>query len=285
MTLTGPVTALVMGAISADIEPGGPTVPGGVVHHAGIALARLGVQTRVVTSARPEDADELLGPLRAEGVEIRLQPSRFTTVYENDYSGSRDAHELRAISDPVRIEEIPEEWRSADLIHLGPLHRGDLPQGVACALEGLVGMDLQGLVRERTPAGTRLSAFNRLAEFLEGVPIAKVSEEELPFVLDGEPVDAFLKRYDISELLVTRGARGASVITPQKNIAVPAVRAEQRHPVGAGDVFLSAYLCARIRGLAPVLAARLASHVSAKKVEAGEVPKGLEISFDPGDYS
>ena len=71
--------ALVVGAISRDLDvtrPDDGVRPGGVVYYAGAALARLGAQTCVLTTVRPDDAVALLGPLHVEArPTISLRPA------------------------------------------------------------------------------------------------------------------------------------------------------------------------------------------------------------------
>src|SRR5262249_19578782 len=157
MRATDGFSALVLGAITRDVEPGGASSPGGVVHYAGLAFAALGARTRIVTRCRPEESQELLAALKAARVETRALPSRETTTYANDYTGSEDRHELLATSDPILPADLPVAWRAADAIHLGPLHRRDLLPETLSILRGHVGIDLQGLARERSPSGTRLA--------------------------------------------------------------------------------------------------------------------------------
>lgn len=272
----GPLRALVIGAITRDFIAGRPgPVPGGVVLHAGLALARLGAQVRVATRVREEDAALLLAPLAAEGIETCALPSAHTTTYTLDYRGALDAHELEQTSDPVRAEDIPTEWREADVIQLGPLHRGDLDPEVAGVLSGLVGLDIQGLVREAGPEGTREGPNPKLGAYLQQVDVVQASEPELRAVLAGESPERFSHRHALAELLVTHGARGVTVISGGETIEVPAVPTAGSDTVGAGDVFFAAYLFLRARGRPPVEAARGASAVVAAKIEHGGVPKGM----------
>ena len=62
---------------------------------------------------------------------------------------------------------------------------------------------------------------------------------------------------------------------------VPAEASRGHHRIGAGDVCLASYLLGRVRGAEPVQAARRAAHVCAQKLEAGQVPKGLEPDLLP----
>lgn len=271
------ILAGVVGSASRDVAPDGRTTPGGVVHHAGLALARLGARTRVLTRVRGEDAHELLAALERAGVRVTALESANTTVCANDYEGEVDRHELLSVSDTLSAQDVPRVggWRELALVQLGPLHRDDLAPGIARPFTGLVGLDTQGLLRERGPEGTRLRPLADVGKWFDGVAIAKASEVELPVLLDGQVPSRFLAATGVRELVVTRGPRGASVITAAGQIDVPALSAKRRHPVGAGDVFLAAYLFARVRGLPAEAAAGLASRASAAKIETGQVAREL----------
>ena len=267
-------TALVLGAVTRDVEitdtRESAARPGGVVSYAGTALARLGVQTRVVTRVRAQVAVVLLDPLKAEGVQVLALPSRATTRYILDYSGQIDQHKLCETSDPIRPEDVPVAWRSADLIHLGPLHRRDVAPATVGVLRGLIGIDLQGLVRE---AG----AVRDIPEMLQHVNVVQISEDDLPTIFEGERPANLVERTGVSEAIITRGPRGATVLTRDREIEIPAQASLGRHRIGVGDVFLAAYLLSRTRGLSPERAGQAAARVCAAKLDQGQVPKGFDL--------
>lgn len=271
----GTTRALVLGSITRDRlatpEGGERERPGGVVLYAGRALARLGARVRVVTRVRRSDAGELLAPLRADGVETLALPSRRTTTYRLDYRGSSDRHELLASSDPIGPDDVPAAWRNADLVQLGPLHRTDLLPETAAAVTGLVGLDAQGLAREQPPALRTLDAF------LQCVDVLQVSEADLAALTGGDRPERFAHGRGLRELVVTRGARGALVITPRGVTEVPAEPAGDGCAVGAGDVFLAVYLLDRVRGADPVDSARVAARACALHVRHGELPADLSL--------
>lgn len=275
-----PRSALVIGSVSRDLieSADGPARarPGGTVVHAGITLARLGARVRVLTRVRDEDSSILLRPLDAEGAETLALPSRETTTFALDYSGPVDRHDLRSASDPLSALDLPPAWTRSELVQLGPLHRRDLAPGIVDALRGLIGIDVQGLLRERRPHGTTLGPNARLAEFLANVDVVKANEAELRVLLDGETAPRFAVRHGVSELLVTRGARGATVITGDDVLDVPAPPVSGTHTVGAGDVFLACYLLLRVEGRPPLQAARAAATLTAHRVEAGQLPTGTD---------
>lgn len=277
MTTHGGTVALVVGSISRDLEErdeGILEAPGGVVHYAGIALAQLGAAVRVVTRLRSEDR-HLLAPLRAQGAKVRALPSRETTTYRNDYRGALDRHELLATSDPIGPDDVPRGWRGADLVQLGPLHRGDVEAGLAEELGGIVGLDLQGLLRCVRGGRTVLAPNPDLPLFLVHVQVVHASESELPAALDGESLDRFVRRRKIPEMLVTLGARGALLLEGGRRREIPSHRPASHHRAGAGDVFLASYLWLRARGRSPLEAARGAVVASGAHVQKGEIPKGL----------
>lgn len=270
-------SALVAGAISRDrIQGRSDPVAGGVVIHAGVTLSRLGLAVRVLTRLCPNDVS-LLAPLESERIDSLALPSRLTTSYTLDYRSGRDRHELGQSSDPIGPDDVPLEWRGAQLAQLGPLHRRDLLPGVAEVLSGLVALDVQGLLREVGPQGTRLAPNSDLAAHLAGVRVLKASESELPFLLLGERAERFTARHGLRELLITRGGRGATVVSGRETIDVPAEPARGASAVGAGDAFLAAYLVLRLGECEPELAARGAARVAAAKIDHGQVPKGFKL--------
>jgi len=271
-------SALVLGAVTRDLEPGGASSPGGVVHYAGLAFAALGAHTRVVTRCRVEDAHGLLAPLCAAKLETRALASRETTTYANDYSGSEDQHELLAASDPIGPGDLPLTWRRADAIHLGPLHRRDLLPETLAVLEGRVGIDLQGLARQNSATGTKLAPNAELKDFLAHVSVAKAAEEEIAVLLEGMTLEEFRHEFGLAELLVTRGARGALLVTRSGVDEIAAVPAPRRFPTGAGDVFLAAYLFARVSGREPRSAAQFAARAGAAQIEHGHLPRGFALA-------
>jgi sugar/nucleoside kinase (ribokinase family) len=271
-------SAVVVGSLSRDCDVGDHPDrfrAGGTVFYAGCALSRLGARARVVTRLRSDDRASLLAPLLAEGVEALALDSSHTTTYVNDYSQGTDRHDLRATSDPLRAKDVPEGWRDADLIQFGPLHRRDLEPDVLGVFRGFRGIDVQGLVRVRRGGGTRVEPNPALGDFVGQVDVVQSSESELPAVLDGESLERFVRRHGVSEMLVTRGARGASILTGKGRTDVSAPEARGTARVGAGDVFLACYLLLRVSGSGPEEAARRAASASAKKIETGQVPKDL----------
>ena len=275
-------TALVVGSISRDVASPEAVddLPGGVVHHAGLALARLGARTQVLTRVHPRHEDRLLAPLQSQRVTITALPSHATTTCVNDYTGPVDRHEVVAVSDVIGPDDLPAQCRFADIVQLGPLHRNDISPAVAAAVGGLTGLDVQGLVRDRTVYGTRLSPNPGLKDFLPHVDILKVSVSELPAVLDGVALEDFSSQHALREVVITRGARGATVCLPGQRFDVAAKTCSGSFLVGAGDVFFAAYLLSRASGRGPKDAAVDATDIVSEKISRDAVRRRTSHQHD-----
>ena len=80
----------------------------------------------------------------------------------------------------------------------------------------------------------------------------------------------------VAELVATHGSRGVRVITAEREDEISSEPVRGRHAVGAGDVFLAAYLLLRARGRPALDAARGACRAAAHKVALGTVPRAEE---------
>lgn len=96
-----------------------------------------------------------------------------------------------------------------------------------------------------TQARPVLSALARSAD------IVVASEDELSLVASGSEAEAAAELADsgVSQLVITRGARGASVLLDGEVHHRPAVRVEVRDTIGAGDAFVAGYLSGVLDGL------------------------------------
>ncbi len=268
-------SALVVGALSRDLltssDGSKQFRSGGGVHHGGITLARLGSSVRVLTRVHPEDEADLPAPLRAEGAEVLALASAATTTYVNHYGDHTDRHELRASSDPITAGDVPPSWRELDLVQLSPMHQNDIAAETAAGLHGLKGLDVQGLLR-----GPGLEGMRALPCFLDNVDVVQVSETDLADLLGEQSLGHFAQRFKLKEMIVTRGSRGATLLTQQGTTEIPARKVEGGDPVGAGDVFLAAYLFLRVRGRGPIDAARGATRACEAKLEHGLIPRRFQ---------
>jgi sugar/nucleoside kinase (ribokinase family) len=229
----------VIGPLSRDVVAGGAPRIGGGPWYAGRALGALGVDALVVAACGAEDEDAFRAELDGIGVPFDLHVLDTTTAFSFSYdeAGAR-AMTVDAVAEPF-APEVDADW-----VQVTPLLRGDVvvPRAPHVLLDG------HGLVRRPQLGPLQLDAeFDR--EMLRGVSILKLSDEEAAVV---GPVD-------VPELVVTHGARGATV--NGSHIAAEPVDAD---PTGAGDMFAAGYLAARADGAEPVEAGRSATALVSK---------------------
>ena len=269
--------ALVVGAVTWDVDaarPERPPRPGGTATIAARVLARLGCRTGVVTRVATLDRAHLIEPLRRAGIDVLALPSSETTRYRNGYGpDDEDTHELLAVSDPVRAGDVPADWlREAHLIHAGPLHPADVEPGAAAGASGIVGVDLQGLVRGIAIAPPVVA--NGVRAWGEVATVVQASATDATVLFGTDVASRIRAALGVPELLVTRGAAGATLATEGETVTIPVPRVTGGDRRGAGDTHLAVYLAARALGESPVRAAALAGRVTARALADGAVPAG-----------
>lgn len=99
----------------------------------------------------------------------------------------------------------------------------------------------------------------RIFELLGYADLVKMNEEELGFVAawlglpetdtDGEKAEAVMTTFDVDELIVTYGAKGAIYHSYLGKFAYhfPALKVDVKDTIGSGDSFLAAFLSQRCR--------------------------------------
>jgi sugar/nucleoside kinase (ribokinase family) len=244
-----------LGNLSRDILSGLPRT-GGAPFHAARAFQQLGTPAVIYARCAADDRAELLPPLVALGTPVRYVPGERTASFEISYEGSRRLMTVRSLGDTWIPADVPVLGDEVRWVHVAPLARTDFPaETLAAAARGRrLSLDGQGLVRPGATGELKLDAdFD--PGLLRDVWVLKLSEEEAEVL--GDPL-----ALGVRELLVTHGARGATVYAGGRVDHVPAFPIE-RDPTGAGDAFCVSYLSARSAGFAPAAAARRATAVVA----------------------
>ena len=248
---------LVVGAASRDIDAADPRGwrLGGTVSYAALTCARLGLRVRALIGA-----DELaataaeLDVLRSAGVDVRIVPLATGPVFENRQEGDVRVQHVRAVSDAVPAAALPDEWRSPTAVLFGPV-AGELRDEWATTLPNdcFAALAWQGLLRELVAGGPVQLQPLAATPLVRRANVLFVSAED---IAGGGPSLSDLLRDD-QELFVTHGDNGALHFRPaagarRVRFMPPLPPRPAIDPTGAGDVFLAAYLAARL--VAPQLA-------------------------------
>ena len=246
---------------------------GGVVWYAGTTLARLGVETRVVTRTAPEDR-ELGKALEAAGVKVWLGSSAETTTFVNEYTAKiRDGRTQRvlALADSIQPSDLAESLTDADLVYLGPLHPTDLSDGTLSLVQRKtsfrLALGVQGYTRFVHNEYVLPRLDGRLSSLLDACDVIQASEEEACLITglsDASNAAVNLARsHRCLEVVVTCGAKGVYVAQHERISFVESNKVDVSDPTGAGDVFFASYLAHRINGTLTRKAAELATDLTA----------------------
>jgi sugar/nucleoside kinase (ribokinase family) len=227
---------LLLGHAAHDRTPNGPQL-GGTVAYASATAGALGLKTAILTSAHP--ADPVLAGL--DHADYRLVPAESSTIFVNTYTPGGRVQMLEGQAAILTAADVPTEWRSAPVVHLGPIAQElDATLTPATFPGALVGVTPQGYMRTWDAAG-RVSPipWAQAAAMLPTATVTILSQEDLGFSQELERDYAARA----ARLVVTRADLGATLYTRGARRDFPApVIAEVRHPTGAGDVFAAALL-------------------------------------------
>ncbi len=228
---------IVVGHLTRDEQLAGNHTLGGAVTFAGIAARNLGYRVGIVTSA----ADDFPEPELLRDIEIVRVPSPTTTTFRNLYSQGKRKQFVRDVAQPIRAREIPNEWRAAKIVLLGPL-AGELESEMVHAFseQTLVAVSPQGWMRQWDETGrVKTRAWVEAAEILPHIDALILSEEDL-----GGYTERLSLYIALAPLVaVTREREGATIYRKRERpLDVPAFPTEVVDPTGAGDSFAAGFL-------------------------------------------
>lgn len=250
---------VVVGHLARDLTPGGARL-GGTAAYAALAAHRLGCRVGIVTSHGP-DLDPR-GPL--EGIPMKVVEAGASTTFENIYEAGGRRQLVRDVATPLTLDDIPEAWKRAPVLHLAPI-LGEVAPELLGQLDGVAirGITPQGWMRRVDPQG-RVRPWSG-GPAPRGGHVVIFSEEDVAGAED-EAVGRFGDGAPI--VVVTRGPAGATLYHRGRSHGCPAFEAIDVDPTGAGDVFAAAFLVHLWRTGDPLAAARFANAVASLAVEA-----------------
>jgi sugar/nucleoside kinase (ribokinase family) len=227
-----PVDYLVIGHVAHDLTPQGPRL-GGTAAYSALTAQALGLRVGIVTAYGPETSLAPLGNIPLVSVE-----SPNSTVFENIYTEQGRIQYLRAQATRLDFNSVPEVWRRASIIHLGPIANemdAILPDDFSPALLGLTP---QGWMRQwdsecRVSRGEWLDAEVALAR--AGAVV--ISREDVNG--DDELIEHMAQHTRV--LVVTESAAGAVLYWNGDRRRFRAPKVTEVDATGAGDVFAAAF--------------------------------------------
>ena len=243
-TALGEVDYLAIGHVSVDVFER-RYILGGSVSYAALTARKLGLRVGVLTSADfdPLIIDTLIGrdQMREPETPIRILrvPTQSTTSMTNEYDDNGRTQRLLGIAADLLPEHVPEEWKSAGVVHLAPLVQ-EIDAGLLSAFPGsLMVITPQGWMRGWDESGTVFPVQWAHAE------AALARADLVIFSTDDVPIPSLIARYaeQAKLMVVTENRRGCLIYErgkqPWRSHAFRPAR--EVDPTGAGDVFASSF--------------------------------------------
>ncbi len=281
----------VVGSITIDEQVRNGKFPihqiGGVGTYSTITYIREGIDAVTVCNLGGSYQHIARDILTKLGVNFYSGKTEEMTYFKNRiFSSGERYQELKNISKPISDSLIRNLLKDSSHIHLGPIHPNDISESVIEILNKeslLVTLDVQGYLRSSKLGEVKGHVAKEVENALKVSKIIKGDHLEIAMILDYYRIDLeqLLRKFDVSEAVVTSGERGGYVFTSSdKKVNYNAVHIEQIvDSTGAGDVFFSAYIVGRIyRGLSISKACNFAAQRAAMQVAGKYIaPMDLEI--------
>ena len=266
-----PVDYLVIGHVAHDLTPEGPRL-GGTVAYSALTARALGLRVGIVTSVGPETSLESLKDIPIISIE-----SAQSTTFENIYTKQGRLQYLRAQATQIDFNHVPEAWRRASIIHLGPLAdelESILPEDFSPAL---LGITPQGWMRKWDTEG-RVSPteWKDPESALARAGAVIISREDVGG--NDEVIEHMAHQTRV--LAVTEGAAGAVLYWNGDRRRFRAPQMKEVDATGAGDVFAAAFFVRLFKTRDPWEATRFATLIASRsvtRVGLAGIPTAKEI--------
>jgi sugar/nucleoside kinase (ribokinase family) len=217
------------------------------VSYCSLTAARLGLRVGCLVGVDgPASEATEVDLLEAAGVLVHRVRLERGPVFENiERDGHRRQRWLSA-SDPVPVGALPEEWRGARGLLLGPV-AGELGAEWAAVPEAgaRVAVGWQGLLREFAADGWVRRVDPAPSALLGAAGLVCVSVDDFA---PGFGMDQLRAVAPEATIVMTAGDRGGLTMRDSHLVRYPAIPAPRVvDPTGAGDVFLAALIAVWLR--------------------------------------
>ncbi len=249
-------------------------MPGGTSYYFAHAFSHLDPSSLKLVTALAQSEMSAVEEIRAEGIEVKVLPSRHSVYFENKYGENSDNRTQRVLAkaDPFTTADLTDV--DAQYYHLGTLLSDDFSLDVIKYLsgKGVLSVDAQGYLREVRGENVYAVDWADKAEALKYIDILKVNEHEME-VLTGctDPREAAesLARSGVKEVLLTLGSMGSLIYAEGEFYQIPAYPPRDVvDATGCGDTYMAGYLYKKSQGATYYEAGCYAAAMCTLKLEA-----------------
>jgi hypothetical protein len=257
ITTLEPIDYLTIGHLTVDQTPEGPRL-GGTVAYSALTAQALGLRAGIVTSW---GAELPLGALQA--IPVASFPAEASTTFENRETPEGRVQFIRSVAPRLDYYQIPEPWRNAEIVHLGPVAQEVEPGLVRNFPSAFIGATPQGWLRSWDKDGrVHVTEWPEAPFVLERTGAAVVSAYDLGN--DENRIDEMAA--SCSVLAVTEGGQGVRLYWKGDVRRFRPPQVDEVDPTGAGDIFAAAFFVRLYTTRDPWEAARFATQLSALSI-------------------
>jgi sugar/nucleoside kinase (ribokinase family) len=198
-----------------------------------------------------------------QGIPVLKVPAEYSTTFENIRTPSGRRQVIRQQASRITLEGLPDTWRKAPIVHLGPVAQELDPESAATFPASLLGITPQGWMRTWDEAGNvRACDWASAAAVLPNAGAVVISREDVHG--DEDTIHAMAQQTRV--LAVTEGAAGCVLYWNGDSRRFRAPSVIEVDDVGAGDVFAAALFIRLYMTRDPWEAARFATLLAARSV-------------------
>lgn len=257
LTTLEPIDYLIIGHLTVDETAQGLRL-GGTVAYSALTAKALGLRVGIVTSWAEEISAEVL-----QGIQVVNYKSDQSTRFLNRYTSSGREQIVHSVAPGLDYYHIPEAWRRASIVHLGPVAQEVEPGMVRNFSPSLLGVTPQGWLRNWREDGLVYPGEWPEADFvLQRAEAIALSVEDVGG--DESRIEEMVASSRV--IAVTESHQGVRLYWNGDVRRFRPPEVEEIDATGAGDIFAAAFFIRLQTTRDPWEAARFATQLSAFSV-------------------
>jgi len=252
-----PIDYLVIGHLTIDQTPAGPSL-GGTAAYSALTARALGLRVGVLTAWSGEIPLDALG-----NIPVLAAETEKATRFENRYSSEGRTQHIRQVATKIDFGLVPEPWRNTKIIHLGPVAQEMQSVLPAEFRPTLLGLTPQGWMRSWDQDGLiHPCTWPSAAQAMPAAGATVFSVDDVAH--DEEQIEWLAHQGRL--VVVTEGAAGCRLFWNGDSRRFRAPLVDEVDATGAGDIFATAFFVRLAQTRDPWEAARFASNLAAYSV-------------------